>query len=66
VIDEPPAPPAPPAPPGSRSKRSRTERRQQIIEATIEVLALRGYARITLTEIAKHAGLTQAIVNFHF
>jgi len=50
----------------SRSKRSRTERRQQIIDATIEVLALRGYARITLTEIAKYAGLSQALVNFHF
>ena len=52
--------------PASRSKRSRTERRQQIIDATIEVLALRGYARITLTEIAKYAGLSQALVNFHF
>jgi TetR/AcrR family transcriptional repressor of bet genes len=52
--------------PALRSKRSRTERRQQIIDATIEVLALRGYARITLTEIAKQAGLSQALVNFHF
>ncbi len=56
---------APPRP-AARSKRSRTERRQQIIDATIEVLAVRGYARITLTEIAKHAGLSQALVNFHF
>jgi TetR/AcrR family transcriptional repressor of bet genes len=60
VIDEPSSAPA------SRSKRSRTERRQQIIDATIEVLALRGYARITLTEIAEYAGLSQALVNFHF
>src|SRR5258707_14362664 len=52
--------------PALRSKRSRTERRQQIIDATIEVLALRGYARITLTEIAKYAGLAQALLNFHF
>ena len=27
---------------------------------------MRGYARITLTEIAKYAGLSQALVNFHF
>ena len=56
--------PSPGAP--TRTKRSRTERRQQIIDATIEVLAMRGYARITLTEIAQYADLSQALVNFHF
>jgi len=40
--------PAPAIPaPGSR-KRTRAARRQQLIEATIEVLAERGYARCTL------------------
>jgi TetR/AcrR family transcriptional repressor of bet genes len=49
-----------------RRKLSRTIRRQQIIEATIETLAVRGYSRTTLTDVAKCAGLSQALVNFHF
>ena len=41
-------------------------RRVQLIEATIETLALRGYARTTLTEVARTAGLSHGLVNFHF
>ena len=33
-------------------KLSREARREQLIEATIAVLAVRGYARATLTEVA--------------
>lgn len=47
-------------------KQSRSARRTQLIEATIEVLAQRGYARITLTEVANRAGLSHGLVNFHF
>ncbi|MFZ2103058.1 MAG: TetR/AcrR family transcriptional regulator [Oricola sp.] len=47
-------------------KLSREERRKQLMEATIEVLAGRGYARTTLTEVAQHAGLSHGLVNFHF
>jgi TetR/AcrR family transcriptional repressor of bet genes len=38
----------------------------QLIEATIETLAQRGYARTTLTEVARTAGLSHGLVNFHF
>jgi AcrR family transcriptional regulator len=47
-------------------KLSREARRGQLIEATIEVLATRGYARTTLTEVATVAGLSHGLVNFHF
>ncbi|MEY3307488.1 MAG: hypothetical protein RLZZ413_1526 [Pseudomonadota bacterium] len=47
-------------------KLSREARRSQLIEATIETLAARGYARTTLTEVARQAGLSHGLVNFHF
>ena len=47
-------------------KLSRAARRGQLIEATIEVLALKGYARMTLGDVAKAAGLSHGLVNFHF
>lgn len=47
-------------------KMSRETRRQQLIEATVETLALRGYASTTLTEVARTAGLSHGLVNFHF
>ncbi|MFZ1471224.1 MAG: TetR family transcriptional regulator C-terminal domain-containing protein [Paracoccaceae bacterium] len=45
---------------------SREARRAQIIESTISTLAARGYARTTLTEVAKAAGLSHGLVLFHF
>jgi AcrR family transcriptional regulator len=53
----------PPSPP---RKLSRDARRRQLIEATIAVIATRGFARTTLTEVAKVAGLSHGLVNFHF
>ncbi len=50
----------------TRRKQSREERRSQLIEATIETIALRGYARTTLSEVARTAGLSHGLVNFHF
>lgn len=47
-------------------KASREARRTQLIEATIEVLASKGYSRMTLTDVAKLAGLSHGLVNFHF
>ena len=47
-------------------KQSRGARRLQLIEATIETLAEVGYARTTLTAVARHAGLSHGLVNFHF
>ena len=45
---------------------SREARRAQIIEATIRTLAARGFARTTLTEVARTAGLSHGLVLFHF
>ncbi|MFC3182313.1 TetR family transcriptional regulator C-terminal domain-containing protein [Cypionkella sinensis] len=47
-------------------KLSREIRRTQVIEATIEVLAANGYARTTLTDVARRAGISHGLVLFHF
>lgn len=58
------------SPPSEQMKPPRTmsreQRRTQLIEATISTLAARGYARTTLTEVAKTAGLSHGLVLFHF
>lgn len=41
-------------------------RRQQLIEATIDSIAKRGFAETTLARVADGAGLSRGIVNFHF
>jgi len=46
--------------------KTREARRQQLIEATISTLAARGFARLTLTEVAKTAGISHGLVLFHF
>ena len=52
--------------PPPKRKMPRESRRQQLIISTVEVLALRGYASTTLTEVARTAGLSHGLVNFHF
>lgn len=47
-------------------KASKEVRRQQLIEATIDSLAKRGYSETTLADVADGAGLSRGIVNFHF
>jgi AcrR family transcriptional regulator len=47
-------------------KVSKAARRLQLIEATIDSLAKRGYAETTLADVADGAGLSRGIVNFHF
>lgn len=47
-------------------KASKETRRQQLIEATIDSLARRGYAETTMADVADGAGLSRGIVNFHF
>ena len=37
----------------SPRKQSRAARRQQLIEATIDTIAAQGYARTTLTDVAR-------------
>jgi AcrR family transcriptional regulator len=45
---------------------SREARRSQLIEATVETIAARGFSRTTLTEVARTAGLSHGLVLFHF
>ncbi|WP_425299198.1 transcriptional regulator BetI [Pseudaminobacter soli (ex Zhang et al. 2022)] len=47
-------------------KASKETRRQQLIDATIDSLAKRGYAETTMADVAEGAGLSRGIVNFHF
>lgn len=47
-------------------KASKETRRLQLIEATIDSLARRGYSDTTLADVADGAGLSRGIVNFHF
>ncbi len=51
---------------GRARKVTKEARRQQLIEATIDSLAKRGYAETTLADVAEGAGLSRGIVNFHF
>ena len=41
-------------------------RRQQLIDSTVAVLARKGYAGLTVADVAKEAGLSVGIVIFHF
>jgi AcrR family transcriptional regulator len=55
------------APAERRSRKaSKDARRRELIEATIDSLARRGYAETTLADVASGAGLSRGIVNFHF
>ncbi len=47
-------------------KASKELRRQQLIDATIGAIARKGYAALTLADVARAAGLSGGIVNFHF
>jgi AcrR family transcriptional regulator len=37
-----------------------------LIDATIEVLARKGFSALTVSDVAKAAGLSVGIINFHF
>jgi AcrR family transcriptional regulator len=47
-------------------KVSRDQRRQQLILATMRVMARKGYAQTTLANVAAEAGVSYGLVNFHF
>lgn len=49
-----------------RRKASKDVRRRQLIDATIESIAKRGFAATTMADVADGAGLSRGIVNFHF
>ena len=44
----------------------RDQRRQELIRATITVIARHGYTGTTLARVAKQAGVATGLVNFHF
>lgn len=54
--------------PAAREPRKATRqiRRQQLIEATISVLAQKGQTGLKLQDVAEAAGLSYGLVNFHF
>jgi AcrR family transcriptional regulator len=47
-------------------KASRAFRREQLIEAVISTVARRGLSQTTLSEVAKAAGVSHGLINFHF
>ena len=47
-------------------KISRDQRRQQLINATMRVLARKGFSQTTLANVAAEAGVSHGLVNFHF
>jgi TetR/AcrR family transcriptional repressor of bet genes len=51
--------------PGKR-RASKEFRREQLINATIDTLARKGFAATTLADVAVAANLSRGIVNFHF
>ncbi len=59
-------PPRKTASPKLPRKASRDVRRQQLIDATIRVLGEKGYAALTVADVARAAGLSPGIVIFHF
>lgn len=51
----------------NRGRRASKEfRREQLINATIDTLEKKGFAGLTLADVAIRAGLSRGIINFHF
>ena len=51
---------------GAGRTASKEVRRRQLIEATIDSVAKRGFSETTLATVTKGANLSHGIVNFHF
>lgn len=49
-----------------RRRESKEVRREQLVRATIETIARKGFAGTTLADVADQAGMSRGIVNFHF
>lgn len=47
-------------------KRIRDIRHEELIDAAIQAVAERGYAQVTMADIAKEAGSTAASINYYF
>ncbi|MCZ1006307.1 TetR/AcrR family transcriptional regulator [Streptomyces lydicus] len=53
---------------GKQSKRSFIEeaRRSQIVDAAVETIAERGFAKASLAQIAERAGISKGVISYHF
>src|SRR5690348_3623387 len=53
---------------GDQKQRSFIEeaRRAQIVASAIEVIAELGFARASLAQIARHAGISKGVISYHF
>ncbi len=47
-------------------RKSSKERRAEIVDALLRVMADQGYAKATTAKIAEEAGLTQGLIHYHF
>lgn len=54
------------APTRPRTRKNPLDRKQELVEATIDVLATKGYAGFTLAEVAKAAHVSTALIIVHF
>ncbi|MFF2810120.1 TetR/AcrR family transcriptional regulator [Streptomyces sp. NPDC058000] len=54
-----------PAPEPERSLIEKV-RRAQIVEAAIEVIAVRGFAKASMAQIAEQAGVSKGVISYHF
>ena len=61
-----PATSAQPAEPAARRRLTAEQRRHQIFDASCEVIAAKGYATATLTEIADRAGVAKGLLWHYF
>ena len=50
----------------TRRTAARLQRRQQLIDATINCIARNGMSSTSIADVAQEAGLSQGIVNLHF
>ncbi|MCG3202431.1 MAG: HTH-type transcriptional regulator BetI [Gammaproteobacteria bacterium] len=53
-------------PPLRRRQAAKEQRRLQLIKATIDAVARRGFAGTNISDVARAAGMSQGMVNLHF
>lgn len=51
---------------GSARLRKKDATRQQLINATVDAIAVSGFADLTLSEVSRRAAVSRGLVNFHF
>lgn len=56
----------PPKSEGSARTFTETARRAQIVQCAADVIANSGYARATMAEIARQAGVAKSVISYHF